>query len=250
MSTSCQDGKRMDSVPTPRARRAHERAVKGCSNRGRAAEWRIVMIWLWPQAKKPGLFGFGTEAKAKPTIWPGLAFGLAWEYPKPKPGEKAMASDISVIICCRKSSTVPGKVMIEFKHAARPSQAKASTFGLAWDFSEPKPGKAGPKPWLSGQAKAKPSLVADGIGRMEWTLLQTSIKSTAYIYICHTNAILKANACMNGIRTNNNKSEKKLLHLQPWPAPEPNGGPSAPPETVTATSALRADISIICRPVR
>ncbi|KAJ7278559.1 hypothetical protein C8J57DRAFT_1222403 [Mycena rebaudengoi] len=41
---------------------------------------------------------------------------------------------------------------------ARPGQAKASTFGLAWEFSEPKPGKAGPNPWLSGQAKAKLSL--------------------------------------------------------------------------------------------
>ncbi|KAJ7513183.1 hypothetical protein B0H11DRAFT_2182416 [Mycena galericulata] len=41
---------------------------------------------------------------------------------------------------------------------ARPSQAKANYFGLAWDFSEPKPLQAGPKPWLSGQAKARTSL--------------------------------------------------------------------------------------------
>ncbi|KAJ7778631.1 hypothetical protein DFH07DRAFT_765852 [Mycena maculata] len=38
----------------------------------------LVMFWLWPQAKKPGLFSFGTKAKAKPNFWPALAFGLAW----------------------------------------------------------------------------------------------------------------------------------------------------------------------------
>jgi hypothetical protein len=39
----------------------------------------LVMFWLWPQAKKPWLFGFGTKAKAKPPIsrWPGLRFGQA-----------------------------------------------------------------------------------------------------------------------------------------------------------------------------
>ncbi|KAJ7694554.1 hypothetical protein B0H17DRAFT_1178558 [Mycena rosella] len=36
-----------------------------------------VMFWLWPQAKKPRLFGFGTKAKAKPKFWPELAVGLA-----------------------------------------------------------------------------------------------------------------------------------------------------------------------------
>ncbi|KAJ7430200.1 hypothetical protein B0H11DRAFT_2211484 [Mycena galericulata] len=48
---------------------------------------------LWPEAKKPRLFGFGTKAKAKPKFWPGLAFGLAWPSEKPKPGQKAMAFD-------------------------------------------------------------------------------------------------------------------------------------------------------------
>jgi hypothetical protein len=37
-------------------------------------------------------FGFGTKAKAKPKIWPGLAFGLAWQYLGPTPGQKAKAS--------------------------------------------------------------------------------------------------------------------------------------------------------------
>ncbi|KAJ7508066.1 hypothetical protein B0H11DRAFT_2185136 [Mycena galericulata] len=41
---------------------------------------------------------------------------------------------------------------------ARPSQAKANYFGLAWNFGKPKPLQAGPKPWLSGQAKARTSL--------------------------------------------------------------------------------------------
>jgi hypothetical protein len=50
------------------------------------------MFWLWPQAKKPWLFGFGTKAKAKPKIWPGMAFGLAWQYLRSKPGQKAKAS--------------------------------------------------------------------------------------------------------------------------------------------------------------
>jgi hypothetical protein len=50
------------------------------------------MFWLWPQAKKPWLFGFGTKAKAKPKNWPGMAFGLAWQYLRPKPGQKAKAS--------------------------------------------------------------------------------------------------------------------------------------------------------------
>ncbi|KAJ7156745.1 hypothetical protein C8R46DRAFT_1040616 [Mycena filopes] len=40
-----------------------------------------------------------------------------------------------------------------------PGQAKARDGGLAWDVLKPKPGKAGPKPWLSGQAKARPSLI-------------------------------------------------------------------------------------------
>ncbi|KAJ7697139.1 hypothetical protein B0H17DRAFT_1130455 [Mycena rosella] len=37
----------------------------------------VVMFWLWPQAKKPRLFGFGTKAKAKPKFWLELAFGPA-----------------------------------------------------------------------------------------------------------------------------------------------------------------------------
>ncbi|KAJ7262527.1 hypothetical protein C8J57DRAFT_1632379 [Mycena rebaudengoi] len=42
------------------------------------------MVWLWPEAKKPRLFGFGTKARAKPKVWPGpkptlaLALALAW----------------------------------------------------------------------------------------------------------------------------------------------------------------------------
>jgi hypothetical protein len=47
---------------------------------------------LGPQAKKPWLFGFGAKAKAKPKIWPGMAFGLAWQHLRPKPGQKAKAS--------------------------------------------------------------------------------------------------------------------------------------------------------------
>jgi hypothetical protein len=30
-------------------------------------------------------------AKAKPKYWPELAFGLAWVFIKPKPGQKAKA---------------------------------------------------------------------------------------------------------------------------------------------------------------
>ncbi|KAJ7153389.1 hypothetical protein C8R46DRAFT_1301900 [Mycena filopes] len=45
----------------------------------------LVMSWLWPEAKKPRLFGFGTKAKPEPKPWPGLAFGLAWDLSRPKP---------------------------------------------------------------------------------------------------------------------------------------------------------------------
>ncbi|KAJ7888754.1 hypothetical protein B0H13DRAFT_2041990 [Mycena leptocephala] len=51
----------------------------------------VVMFWLWPQAKMPRLFGFGTKAKARPKPWPQLAFGLAWRSSKPGPGQEAMA---------------------------------------------------------------------------------------------------------------------------------------------------------------
>jgi hypothetical protein len=51
------------------------------------------MFWLWPQAKKPWLFGFGTKAKAKPPIsrWPGLRFGQAKAKFRPNFPLKAMA---------------------------------------------------------------------------------------------------------------------------------------------------------------
>ncbi|KAJ7156382.1 hypothetical protein C8R46DRAFT_1040918 [Mycena filopes] len=45
----------------------------------------VMMSWLWPEAKKPRLFGFGTKAKPEPKSWPGLAFGLAWDLSRPKP---------------------------------------------------------------------------------------------------------------------------------------------------------------------
>jgi hypothetical protein len=34
-----------------------------------------------------------------------------------------------------------------------PKPGQANTLGLGLNFSRPKPGKARPKPWLSGQAK-------------------------------------------------------------------------------------------------
>jgi hypothetical protein len=53
----------------------------------------LVFLWLWPQAKKPRLFGFGTKAKAKPrdNCWLGLRFcqAKAKKYANPPP--KAMA---------------------------------------------------------------------------------------------------------------------------------------------------------------
>ncbi|KAJ7272122.1 hypothetical protein C8J57DRAFT_1225663 [Mycena rebaudengoi] len=41
---------------------------------------------------------------------------------------------------------------------AGPRRARAKCFGLACNFTRPKPHKARPKPWLSGQAKARTSL--------------------------------------------------------------------------------------------
>ncbi|KAJ7227565.1 hypothetical protein C8J57DRAFT_1252475 [Mycena rebaudengoi] len=92
----------------------------------------LVMVWLWPEAKKPRLFGFGTKAKAKPKVWPGQIFASF-------SAKKARLAGL---------------------------QAKANAGfgfgpGMACDFRRPKPIKAGPKPWLSGQAKAKPSLTAN-----------------------------------------------------------------------------------------
>jgi hypothetical protein len=54
---------------------------------------RLVMFWLWPQAKKPWLFGFGTKAKAKPPIsrWLGLRFGQAKVKFRPNFPLQAMA---------------------------------------------------------------------------------------------------------------------------------------------------------------
>lgn len=53
------------------------------------------------------------------------------------------------------------KAMAQAK--ASQSQARARYFGLALDFTRPKPHKSGPKPWLSGQAKARTSLVAEKV---------------------------------------------------------------------------------------
>ncbi|KAJ6460644.1 hypothetical protein C8R45DRAFT_1081168 [Mycena sanguinolenta] len=64
-------------------KRAVSRAIRGIA--------RALMFWLWLQARKPWLFGFGTRAKARPKPWPGLAFSLAWQSSKPGPGQKAMA---------------------------------------------------------------------------------------------------------------------------------------------------------------
>ncbi|KAJ6522234.1 hypothetical protein DFH09DRAFT_1097320 [Mycena vulgaris] len=47
--------------------------------------------WLWPEAKKPRLFDFGTKAKAKPKSWPEMVFGPALHSLRPKPGQKAVA---------------------------------------------------------------------------------------------------------------------------------------------------------------
>ncbi|KAJ6474920.1 hypothetical protein C8R45DRAFT_935454 [Mycena sanguinolenta] len=46
---------------------------------------------LLSEARKPWLFGFSTRAKARPKPWPEMAFSLAWQSPKPGPGQKAMA---------------------------------------------------------------------------------------------------------------------------------------------------------------
>jgi hypothetical protein len=56
-----------------------------------------VFLWLWPEAKKPRLFGFGTKAKANPKMWPGLAFGLAWQFLRPKP-EIALDALVKAIV--------------------------------------------------------------------------------------------------------------------------------------------------------
>ena len=52
----------------------------------------LVMFWLWPQAKKPWLFGFGTKAKAGPTFWPGLAFGPACDFQSQSQAKKPWLS--------------------------------------------------------------------------------------------------------------------------------------------------------------
>ncbi|KAJ7124270.1 hypothetical protein C8R44DRAFT_734778 [Mycena epipterygia] len=98
----------------------------------------LVMFWLWPQAKKPWLFGFGTQAKAKPTIgrWPGLRFSQAKAKYCPNSPPEAMAQ--------AKARPKPVKT----------SQSHGFGFGLASDFRKP-------KPWLSGQAKARISLVKE-----------------------------------------------------------------------------------------
>jgi len=56
-----------------------------------------VFFRLWPQAKKPWLFGFGTGAKAKPKFWPELACDLAWQLLGPKP-EFAPSAPIKVCL--------------------------------------------------------------------------------------------------------------------------------------------------------
>ncbi|KAJ7687168.1 hypothetical protein B0H17DRAFT_1136485 [Mycena rosella] len=56
------------------------------------------------------------------------------------------------------ASRGPGQSQAGAQAKAKPGQAKAKCFGPAWDFTGPKPPQAGPKPWPSGQAKAKTSL--------------------------------------------------------------------------------------------
>ena len=59
---------------------------------------------------------------------------------------------------------------------ARPGQANVSAFGLACDFTKPKPPKARPKPGLSGQAGAGTSLGAMKDGKkMNWCSCRTPL---------------------------------------------------------------------------
>ncbi|KAJ7264218.1 hypothetical protein C8J57DRAFT_1230693 [Mycena rebaudengoi] len=94
------------------------------------------MFWLWPQAKKPRLFDFGTRAKVRLKFWLRIGFGLAWDFARPKPKFG--------ITACQKA-------------AAFGFQDKAGAwigFGLGLEAI-----KVRPKPQLSGQAKAGTSLL-------------------------------------------------------------------------------------------
>jgi hypothetical protein len=65
----------------------------------RLLDCHLVFLWLWPQAKKPTrLFGFSTKAIARPKLWPGLAFVLAWQFLRPKP-EITLDALVKAIAC-------------------------------------------------------------------------------------------------------------------------------------------------------
>ncbi|KAJ7469909.1 hypothetical protein B0H11DRAFT_1920247 [Mycena galericulata] len=114
-----------------------------CGNLG--GNLQIVLFWLWPLAKKPWLFGFGTKAKAKPKSWPDGAFGLACPSLRPKPGQKAKASGPPLYKFDEKPWLRP-----------KPGQAKPRPIILAWpgisaSQSHSKPGQS-----HGFQAKPKP----------------------------------------------------------------------------------------------
>ncbi|KAJ7483772.1 hypothetical protein B0H11DRAFT_1914639 [Mycena galericulata] len=95
----------------------------------------LVMFWLWPQAKKPWLLGFGTKAKAKPKSWPGQS-----QAKKPRLLDLLYSIDVipSVVppfrsvMKCNITDSHSNGINLMKSHGSGQSQAKPSQGQLFW----------------------------------------------------------------------------------------------------------------------